>query len=157
MTSWVGRVAATSGRDPVIVLPLSLALTVAALVYSAGHFAMTTAQAQLISAKDKWRQHELTYERAFPSLQWLTIVVIDGATPELAEDAAKRLSAGPPAKPPLFHDVRRPDGGPFFDRNGLLFLAQPQVQAAVEGLGQSQFPRRSLAGAPPPRGARTPP
>jgi uncharacterized protein len=152
MTSWVGRVVATSARHPFIVLLISLALTAAALVYSAGHFAMTTDQAQLISTKDKWRQHELTYERAFPSLQWLTIVVIDGATPELAEDAAKRLSAALAAKPTLFHDVRRPDGGPFFDRNGLLFLAQPQVQAAVEGLVQSQFLLASLAADPSLRG-----
>jgi len=152
MTSWIGRVGATSARHPFIVLLLSLALTAVALVYSAGHFAMTTDQAQLISTKDKWRQRELSYERAFPSLQWLTIVVIDGATPELAEDAAKRLSAALAAKPTLFHNVRRPDGGPFFDRNGLLFLAQPQVQAAVEGLMQSQFLLASLAADPSLRG-----
>ena len=79
MTSWIGRVVATSARHPFIVLFLSLALTAVALVYSAGHFAMTTDTAQLISTKDKWREHELAYERAFPSLQWLTVVVIDGA------------------------------------------------------------------------------
>src|SRR4029450_12055592 len=136
MTSWVGRVVATSARHPFIVLLLSLALTVAALVYSAGHFAMTTDQAQLISTKDKWRQHELTYERGVPSLQWLTIVVIDGATPELAEDAAKRLSAALAAKPTLFHDVRRPDGGALFDRHGLLFLCPARAHAAGGGLAR---------------------
>jgi hopanoid biosynthesis associated RND transporter like protein HpnN len=152
MTSWIGRVVATSARHPFIVVLLSLALTAGALVYSAGHFAMTTDQTQLISTKDKWRQREIAYEQAFPSLQWLTIVVIDGATPELAEDAAKRLSAALAAKPALFHNVRRPDGGPFFDRNGLLFLSPPQVQAAVEGLMQSQFLLASLAADPSLRG-----
>jgi uncharacterized protein len=152
MTSWIGRVVATSARHPFIVLLLSLALTAVALVYSAGHFAMTTDTAQLISTKDKWRQRELAYERAFPSLQWLTIVVIDGATPELAEDAARRLSAALAARPALFHNVRRPDGGSFFDRNGLLFLSQPQVQAAVDGLEHAQFLLASLASDPSLRG-----
>src|SRR5262249_49130620 len=122
MTLWIGRVVAASARHPFIVLLLSLGLTAVALGYSARHFAMTTDTAQLISSKDAWRQHELAYEKAFPSLQWLTIVVIDGATPELAEDAAKRLSSALAARSALFHNVRRPDGGPFFDRNGLLFL-----------------------------------
>jgi hopanoid biosynthesis associated RND transporter like protein HpnN len=152
MTSWIGRVVAVSARHPFIALLLSLALTVTALLYAAGHFAMTTDTAELISTKDKWRQHELAHEKAFPSLQWLTIVMIDGATPELAEDAARRLSAALVARPALFHGVRRPDGGPFFDRNGLLFLSQPQVQAAVDGLMRSRFLLASLAADPSLRG-----
>ena len=152
MTSWIGRVVAASARHPFIVLLLSLALTVVALVYSAGHFAMTTDTTQLISTKDKWRQHELAYERAFPSLQWLTIVVIDGATPELAEHAASRLSLALAQKPALFHGVRRPDGGPFFERNGLLFLPLPEVQATTEGLLRSQALLASLAADPSLRG-----
>ena len=152
MTSWIARVVAASARHPFIALLFSLVLTALALVYSAGHFAMTTDTAQLISTRDKWRQHELAYEKAFPSLQWLTIVVIDGATPELAEDAAKRLSAALAEKPALFHNVRRPDGGPLFDRNGLLFLSQPQVQATVDGLMRSQFLLSSLSADPSLRG-----
>jgi len=152
MISWIGRVVATSARHPFISLFFSLALTALALLYSAGHFAMTTDTAQLMSTEDKWRQRELAYEKAFPSLQWLTIVVIDGATPELAEDAARRLSAALIARPGLFHSVRRPDGGPFFDRNGLLFLSLPQVQAAVDGLMRSQLLLASLAADPSLRG-----
>ena len=137
MTSWVGRVVAAAARHPFVVLLLSLGLTAAALVYAAGHFAMTADTAELISTRHEWRQRELAYERAFPSLQRLTIVVIDGATPELAENAARRLSAALAREPGLFQAVRRPDGGPFFDRNGLLFLPLPRVQATVEGLSRS--------------------
>ena len=130
MISWLGRVVAAAARHPFVVLLVSLALTAAALVYAAGHFAMTADTAELISTRHEWRQRELAYEHAFPSLQRLTIVVIDGATPELAEDAASRLSAVLAREPGLFQAVRRPDGGPFFDRNGLLFLPLPQVQAS---------------------------
>jgi len=152
MISWLGRIVAAAARHPFVVLLLSLGLTAAALVYAAGHFAMTADTAELISTRHEWRQRELAYERAFPSLQRLTIVVIDGATPELAEDAASRLSAALAREPGMFQFVRRPDGGPFFDRNGLLFLPQPQVQATVEGLSRSQALMASLAADPSLRG-----
>ncbi|MPZ31104.1 MAG: MMPL family transporter [Rhodospirillales bacterium] len=152
MASWIGRVVATSARHPFIVLLLPLALTAAALFYSAGHFAMTADTAELISTRHEWRQRELAYEAAFPSLQKLTIVVIDGRTPELAEHAASRLAAALARKPEVIHGVRRPDGGPFFDRNGLLFLPLPEVQAATEGLLSSQFLLASLAADPSLRG-----
>src|SRR5215216_1889127 len=152
MISWLGRVVAAAARHPVVVLLVCLGLTAAALVYAAGHFAMTADTAELISTRHEWRQRELAYERAFPSLQRLTIVVIDGATPELAEDAARRLSAALAREPGLFQVGRRPDGGPFFDRNGLLFLPLPQVQATVEGLSRSQGLMASLAADPSLRG-----
>src|SRR5215216_5855082 len=152
MISWLGRVVAAAARHPVVVLLVCLGLTAAALVYAAGHFAMTADTAELISTRHEWRQRELAYERAFPSLQRLTIVVIDGATPELAEDAASRLSAALAREPGLFQVGRRPDGGPFFDRNGLLFLPLPQVQATVEGLSRSQGLMASLAADPSLRG-----
>ncbi|CAN5744389.1 MMPL family transporter [soil metagenome] len=152
MTSWVGRVVAASARHSLIVLLASLALTAAALVYSAGHFAMTTDTGELISAKEPWRQREMAYEAAFPSLQRLAVVVIDGATPELTEEAARRLAAVLAATPELFHSVRRPDGGPFFDRNGLLFPLLDEVKATTEGLLRSQFFLGSLAADPSLRG-----
>ena len=152
MISWLGRLVAAAARHPFVVLLLSVGLTAAALVYAAGHFAMTADTAELISTRHEWRQRELAYERAFPSLQRLTIVVIDGATPELAEDAAGRLSAVLAREPGLFQVVRRPDGGPFFDRNGLLFLPLPQVQTTVEGLSRSQALLASLAADPSLRG-----
>ena len=152
MTSWLGGVVATAARHPFLVLLLSLGATAAALVYAVGHFAMTADTAELISTRHEWRQRELAYERAFPSLQRLTIVVIDGATPEIAEDAATRLSAALAREPGQFHVVRRPDGGPFFDRNGLLLLPLPQVKATVEGLSRSQPLLASLAADPSLRG-----
>jgi uncharacterized protein len=155
MTSLIGRIVAASARHSLIVVLVVLGLATAALIYSARHFAMTADTAELISTEHEWRQRELAYEAAFPSLQKLTIVVIDGATPELAEDAAKRLSAALALKRDLFHSVRRPDGGPFYDRNGLLFLPVDEVKATMDGLLRSQFLLGSLAGDPSLRGVLT--
>jgi hopanoid biosynthesis associated RND transporter like protein HpnN len=152
LTSSIGRVVAASARHPLIVLLLAVALTAMALVYSSRHFAMTADTAELISTKHEWRQRELAYEAAFPSLQKLTVVVIDGATAELSEAAATRLAAALASKPDLFRSVRRPDGGPFFDRNGLLFLAPDKVKETTDGLLRSQFLLATLAADPSLRG-----
>ena len=135
----IARIVAISARHPLLVLLLAAALAVAALAYSARHFAMSTDTADLISTKLEWRQKELAYEAAFPQLQKVTIVVVDGATPELADDAAARLSAALATRPELFRSVRRPDGGTFFERNGLLLLPLDEVRARIEGLMRAQF------------------
>jgi hopanoid biosynthesis associated RND transporter like protein HpnN len=141
----VGRLVVACVRHPLLVLVLGAALTAGAALYTARHFAMSTDVTELISTDHAWRQREIAYSKAFPSLQQLTIVVVDGATPEIAEDATARLAAALADKPKFFHDVRRPDGGPFFDRNGLLFLPVDEVRTTVEGLLRSQFFLASLA------------
>jgi hopanoid biosynthesis associated RND transporter like protein HpnN len=155
LTSWIGRIVAASARHPPIVLLLAVILTAMALVYSSRHFAMTADTAELISTKHEWRQRELAYEAAFPSLQKLTVVVIDGATAELSETAAARLAAALTSKSELFQSVRRPDGGPFFDRNGLLFLSPDKVKETTEGLLHAQFLLATLAADPSLRGVLT--
>ena len=71
---------------------------------------------------------------------------------ELSESAAARLAAALASKPTLFQSVRRPDGGPFFDRNGLLFLPPDKVKETLEGLLRSQFLLATLAADPSLRG-----
>src|SRR3569833_2981583 len=71
-----------------VVLPLGLACAGLAGWYAAGHFKMTTDTEQLISADLPWRQTGIAFEKAFPQLADTTIAVIDGRTPELAEQGA---------------------------------------------------------------------
>ena len=56
------------------------------------NFAMNTDSEQLIDAKVGWRMRQARFDAAFPQQTNLTLVVIDGATPELAESAAARLT-----------------------------------------------------------------
>jgi hypothetical protein len=83
--------------------------------------------------------------------------VVDGQTPELAEDGAIRLSdalgkLGP--KGPVI-SVRRPDGGAFFDRSGLLFADLPEVQQTTQRLIDAQPLLGGLAGDPSLHGIAT--
>ena len=82
----------------------------------------------------------------------LIAVVVDGATPELAEagaSAAHRPSA--PEQDPV-SGVRRPDGGAFFDHNGMLFLPLTDVQATTQQLFKAQPFLGALAADPSLRG-----
>jgi len=132
-----GRVVRASARYPLIVSLLALALMALSLVYTARHFKMTTDTAELISTKQLWRQRELVFEAAYPQLQKLIIVVIDGPSPELSDDGAARLASALKDNPRLFRMVRQPGGGAFFQREGLLYLPLAKVRETVEGLSSS--------------------
>ena len=135
-------------------LLLAVLLTGAALVYTARHFAMTADTSELISTKLKWRQRELAFEAAFPQLENLALVVVDGATrnwPMPLPDGAAALRE----RPGLFRSVRQPDGGAFFDRNGILLLPLDDVAATAKGLAKAQPLLASLAADPSLRGILT--
>src|ERR1051326_2352616 len=130
-------------------------LCLAAAYYVATHFAMNTDSESLISSRLPWRQTEIAYDAAFPQQNNLIVAVIDGVTAERAEEAASSLDAALRAQPQFFESIRRPDGGPFFSRNGLLFLPLPDVQRATQQLIQAQPLLGSLAADPSLRGIMT--
>jgi hopanoid biosynthesis associated RND transporter like protein HpnN len=120
-----------------LVLLASLALCALALVYIAGNFRMTSDTTQLFSPKVAWRQREIAFTKAFPQNSDNIVVVIDGATPELAEHAAATLTEKLSADTRRFIGVRRPDGG-FFAKEGLLFLSEDQVRSTTDQLVTAQ-------------------
>ncbi|MFC0385199.1 MMPL family transporter [Muricoccus vinaceus] len=150
--SLTGRIVAASARRPLVVAFLSLAIALSALFYTTRHFAMTTDTAELISTDLPWRQRELAFAAAFPQQRDLILAVIDGATPELADDAAARLAAALEGRPDVFRTVRRPDSGPFFEREGLLLLPLAEVRSATEQLVNAQPFLGPLAADPSLRG-----
>jgi hypothetical protein len=115
------RAVSQAARQPWRVLGLAMLLMLAAGSFAATHFDMSTDTGDMISSKTKWRQTEDSVSKAFPEANKGIAIVIDGRTPELAEDAAIRLAASLQGDKRNFVRVVRPDGGEFFDRNGLLF------------------------------------
>jgi hopanoid biosynthesis associated RND transporter like protein HpnN len=149
---WLASVVAASAARPWLVAALCVALSAIALVFTATHFSMTSDTAQLISPSVDWRRREMAMAAAFPQNTDTTVVVIDGATPELAEQAAAALAARLQTRRDLFRSVRRPDDGPFFAREGLLFLPTAQVQATTDQLVSAQPFLGPLAADPSLRG-----
>jgi hopanoid biosynthesis associated RND transporter like protein HpnN len=123
---------------PWLTVIVSLLLSAAAMWFITGHFSMTSDTAQLISDKVDWRRHEMAMAAAFPQNNDTTVVVVDGATPELAESGAASLAAKLAPQTKIFLSVRRPDGGPFFAKEGLLFLSTAQVISTTDQLVSAQ-------------------
>jgi hopanoid biosynthesis associated RND transporter like protein HpnN len=120
-----------------LIAAVSALLGIAAAWYSAGHFAMTTDTADLLSPKLAWRIRENTFNALFRPRPQI-VVVVDGETPEQSEAAASLLAARLRAEPAMFHSVRRPDAGPFWSHNGLLYAATGSVRATMAELLKAQ-------------------
>ena len=106
----------------------------------------------MLPADLPWRQNDRALDQAFPQNADLLVVVIDGQTGDIAENAAHELAERLRAKPELFSYVRRPDGGEFFDRYGPLFLSVPELQSLSDKLVEAQPLIGTLARDPSLRG-----
>ncbi len=119
--------------------------------HAAGHLGIDTDTSKMIAAEVDWRRAELEYDRAFPGGRNL-VIVIDGPSSEATSDAAALLAARLSARPELFSVVERPDGLPFFRRNGLLYLSIDELTTLADRLAEMQPMIGSLAADPTLRG-----
>jgi hopanoid biosynthesis associated RND transporter like protein HpnN len=112
---------------------------------------MDTDTAKLLSEKLPWRQREIAFDKEFPQNSNLIAVVVRGSTPEQAESATAAMTAKL-SQSSLFTNVMRPDGGPFFDKNGLLLLPVADVQNLADSMIKEQGLIGSVAADPSLRG-----
>ncbi|MGH6894625.1 MAG: MMPL family transporter [Dongiaceae bacterium] len=135
-----------------LVIALVLALTVAAGSYAARNLAMDSNTANMISPSLPWKQEMARIDAAFPGNSGLLVVMIDSSTADTAEDAAARLFARMAERADLFDAVRRADGGPFFDRYGMLLLDTKALNQISQSIIRAQPFIASLAADPSLRG-----
>jgi len=150
--SAIRRVVGFSSRHCGCVIVVAVALCAGAFFYSARHIAIDTDTAKLIAADVPWRQREIAFDAAFPQRADLIVVVIDAMTPELAERATAMLTARLQDERPIFRAVWRPDGGPFFDREGLLLQDTAEVARTTQALIAAQPLLGTIAADPSLRG-----
>jgi len=150
--AFVIRLVEASHRHAALLsIPILATVAVIGLV-AARHIGIDTNTDRLFSPDLPWRRAAAELDRAFPQTAELLAVVIDGATPDQAEDAAAILARSLAANADLFQDVRQPDGGMFFRRNGLLFLPREDVQKFADKMIAAQPMLGALAADPSPRG-----
>jgi uncharacterized protein len=150
--SLVGDVVGAATRKAWLVILVAAIVCAGAFIYAQRHIAIDTDSAKLISEDVPWRKREAAFTAAFPQRSDLIAVVVDGATPELAEAAASALSQRLSAQTAMFHTVWRPDGGPFFDRAGMLFESTAEVSLTTKQLIAAQPLLGTLAADPSLRG-----
>lgn len=107
-------------------------------IYTASRLSVDTDNQNLLSPKLPWRQAEGELDRLFPQLSNSLVFVIDGATPELADDAQRSLVQRLRSRPDFFAEVFAAETDPYFRRNGLLYLDLPALQALVDDLTRAQ-------------------
>lgn len=127
----VARVARACAARPWAAVLAGLVLTLASGAFVAGRLAIDTNTYALIAPEAGWRRDEARLRAAFPALQDSILVVVDGATPELAEAGAAALERALSGDRERFVAVSRPDGGAFFARHGLLYAGVGEVRAAT--------------------------
>ncbi|HEY2539572.1 MAG TPA: MMPL family transporter [Stellaceae bacterium] len=120
-------------------------------VYAVQHFAINTDTTALFPPNLPWAQRAFEFMRAFPEPG--IIVVVEAPTPEDTEQAASKLAAALEGRKDLIKSVSQPQGGAFFERNGLLYLPTGEVARLTGGLTQASPLIATLAADPSLRGA----
>src|SRR6476620_11279130 len=114
-------------------------------IYAARHFAIDTDVNKLISKELPWRQREVAFEKSFPPKEETILAIIDAPTSELATQATAALIQKLSDQKDHFHSILEAGGGPFFQKNGLLFLPTPEVVALTKKLGEAKPLIQTLA------------
>jgi hopanoid biosynthesis associated RND transporter like protein HpnN len=148
----VGRIVDLARRNAAAIAIAGLVLSLGAAFYAATHLAIDTDLQRMLPTELAWRQNEIALDQAFPQNNNLLVIVIDGQTGDLADRAARQLADRLRAEPELFGYVRQPDGGAFFDQNGLLFLPVAELETLSEQLIAAQPLIGNLARDPSLRG-----
>ena len=148
----IARVVRLSTRYAWGVIPAFLIAAVLAGVYVSRHIAINTDSSKLLSSSLPWRQQEMKLNQLFPQRTDLMIVVIDGTTPEAADEAADALVSALANRKDVVRTIYRPDGGEFFARNGVLFLSVADVRRDMAQLIKAEPFLGTLAADPTLRG-----
>jgi uncharacterized protein len=138
MAALIARIVSWCSDHYRLVIAVAVVLCSGAFLYAASHMAIDTDATRLIAADVPWRKQELVFEAAFPHRSDLIAVVVDAATPELAEQAAATLTTRLADQRQHFRSVWRPEGGAFFDRAGLLFAPTTAVAQTTQALIAAQ-------------------
>ncbi|MCG8466610.1 MAG: MMPL family transporter [Gemmatimonadetes bacterium] len=111
------------------ILGLTLAAVPLALFFTVRSLGVDTDTSNMVADDLEWRRSERALRDAFPDLDAELIVVIEAHTPGVADRAAARLASELRRDTARFDAVYRLDGGPFFDRYGLLFRSTARIDS----------------------------
>jgi len=134
LVRWTGVVT----RFAWVVVLASVALTAGAGVYLAQNIRINTDTEDMLSPDLDFRRNSEEVSRAFPQFSDNLVIVIDGLTPDVADDAARALARRFRANPKKYGRVDDPAGSDFFRRNGFLYLDLDELYALSDRLSDAQ-------------------
>ncbi len=138
---WIGAMR----RFAWLVLGVAAVATGGVLYYTVENITINTDTSALISNDLPFRRQYLDYKKAFPQFAGSLVVVIDGASPDAADEAAAALTRRLAEDTKRFSSVFYPQGELFFRRNGLLYLDLDELKTISDRLADAQPLLTSLA------------
>jgi hopanoid biosynthesis associated RND transporter like protein HpnN len=121
-----------------LVIIITILITVGVLFYSIRNFKINADLNSMISEKLHFRKLEEDFSKAFPQLNDTIVVVIDADTDERAISARERMAGRLKKETGLFKTIYEPEGGKFFERNGLLYLSPKELEELADKLAGAQ-------------------
>jgi len=127
------------------IIGIAALLGLVTAIYAARHFAIDADVNKLISKELPWRQREVAFEKSFPPKEETILGVIDAPTSELVTQATAALIEKLSGQKDHFRSILEAGGGPFFQKNGLLFLPTQEVVGLTKKLGEAKPLIQTLA------------
>ncbi len=132
--AWVGLVR----RGAWAVVLLSVIGAGLTLSYLQRSLAIHTDTTDMLSADLPFRKNNREVSRLFPQLSDNILLVLDGAVPEQVARAAGELAGRLKAQSETFGALFDPEGDPFLQQNGLLFLDVRELEDLTGRLAEAQ-------------------
>ncbi|MCP5145104.1 MAG: MMPL family transporter [Gammaproteobacteria bacterium] len=121
-----------------LVLLAAVLLTGFSVHYIVGHLGINTDFEDMLSEQLPWRQTQEELRRAFPMNTNTIAIVVDGQTPDQAQDVAAELAALLRPREDLFDDVFHLLEDPHFRHNQLLYLSSAELETLADQLATAQ-------------------
>lgn len=125
-------------RFAVLVALGAVLLSVGSMVYLAQNIKINTSTTDMLSPDLPFQKQNAMIRKAFPQYSNNLLIVIDGDTPDLADDAAVALAEKLRAMPKLFGQVYDLASEPFFQTNGLMYLKTDKLADLGDRLADAQ-------------------
>ena len=127
-----------SCRRAYFVVAAALLLTVACGAYFAHNVRINSDTTDMLNPELPFRKLTKDVSRAFPQFSDNILIVVEGDTPDLADEAARKLAASLRSKSELFGRVVDQAGDPFFRRHGLLYKSLEDLGDLSDRMARAQ-------------------
>ncbi|MFT4583167.1 MAG: hopanoid biosynthesis associated RND transporter like protein HpnN [Gammaproteobacteria bacterium] len=134
----IGRLIDFAQAKAWLVIAASLLAATGTAYYTATHIGINTDTTQMLSEHLPWRIARAAYKEQFPYFSDTIVIVIDGATPDVARDSATELVGALRNDNTFISDVYFPSDDEFLRQNQLLYLDTDELKALGDQLSAAQ-------------------
>lgn len=131
---WVSEVQ----RFAAWVVMLSILISGSLLYFTTKNLGISTDTEDMLSETLHFRRLNIDYKKAFPQYDNVLLIVINGDTPDLAQDAGSKLAERLKREQQVFKSIYMPGSGRFFEQNGLLYLNLKELEDLADNLAAAQ-------------------